>query len=96
MFIHKVDGLNDDTKMETQRDIHQRATDDMIEADLEQQVGWLIGWLADWFDESKDYVIQQNIHQRVTDDMIEADSWMVGWLVGFVIGWLVGLVSWFG
>jgi len=38
VFIHKVDGLNDDTKMETQRDIHQRATDDMIEADLEQQV----------------------------------------------------------
>ncbi|XP_023337992.1 ras-related GTP-binding protein C isoform X2 [Eurytemora carolleeae] len=36
VFIHKVDGLSDDTKMETQRDIHQRATDDMIEAGLEQ------------------------------------------------------------
>ena len=42
VFIHKVDGLNDDTKMETQRDIHQRATDDMIEADLEQEVGWFV------------------------------------------------------
>ena len=38
VFIHKVDGLSDDTKMETQRDIHQRATDDLIEAGLEQQV----------------------------------------------------------
>ena len=24
VFIHKVDGLSDDTKMETQRDIHQK------------------------------------------------------------------------
>merc|ERR1719391_939404 len=32
VFIHKVDGLSDDTKMETQRDIHQRANDDIIEA----------------------------------------------------------------
>ena len=38
VFIHKVDGLSDDTKMETQRDIHQRATDDLVEAGLEQQV----------------------------------------------------------
>merc|ERR1719410_1083665 len=38
VFIHKVDGLSDDTKMETQRDIHQRATDDLIEVGLEQQV----------------------------------------------------------
>merc|ERR1719315_786726 len=38
VFIHKVDGLSDDTKMETQRDIHQRATDDLLEAGLEQQV----------------------------------------------------------
>uniref|UniRef100_A0A0A9ZEL5 Ras-related GTP-binding protein C n=1 Tax=Lygus hesperus TaxID=30085 RepID=A0A0A9ZEL5_LYGHE len=32
VFIHKVDGLNEDTKMETQRDIHQRATDDLRDA----------------------------------------------------------------
>merc|ERR1719244_1722847 len=38
VFIHKVDGLSDDTKMETQRDIHQRATDDLVESGLEQQV----------------------------------------------------------
>merc|ERR1719334_1291841 len=38
VFIHKVDGLSDDTKMETQRDIHQRATDDLVETGLEQQV----------------------------------------------------------
>jgi len=38
VFIHKVDGLSDDTKMDTQRDIHQRATDDLTEAGLEQEV----------------------------------------------------------
>merc|ERR1719228_187158 len=38
VFIHKVDGLSDDTKMDNQRDIHQRATDDLTEAGLEQQV----------------------------------------------------------
>ncbi|CAB4054582.1 RRAGC_D [Lepeophtheirus salmonis] len=30
VFIHKVDGLPDDTKMVTQRDIHQRATDELL------------------------------------------------------------------
>jgi len=32
-----VDGLSDDTKMETQRDIHQRAMDDLVESGLEQK-----------------------------------------------------------
>lgn len=32
VFIHKVDGLGDDFKMESQRDIHQRATDDLADA----------------------------------------------------------------
>lgn len=31
VFIHKVDGLGDDFKMESQRDIHQRAIDDLID-----------------------------------------------------------------
>lgn len=31
VFIHKVDGLGDDFKMESQRDIHQRATDDLTD-----------------------------------------------------------------
>lgn len=35
VFIHKVDGLTDDHKIETQRDIHQRANDDLIDAGLE-------------------------------------------------------------
>lgn len=35
VFIHKVDGLSDDHKIETQRDIHQRATDDLADAGLE-------------------------------------------------------------
>ncbi|GBP29256.1 Ras-related GTP-binding protein D [Eumeta japonica] len=35
VFIHKVDGLSDDYKMESQRDIHQRATDDLADAGLE-------------------------------------------------------------
>ncbi|KAB0795787.1 hypothetical protein PPYR_09848 [Photinus pyralis] len=32
VFIHKVDGLGDDFKMESQRDIHQRANDDLSDA----------------------------------------------------------------
>lgn len=32
VFIHKVDGINDDLKLETQRDIHQRANDDLADA----------------------------------------------------------------
>ncbi|RDD37477.1 Ras-related GTP-binding protein C [Trichoplax sp. H2] len=35
VFIHKVDGLSDDHKIEVQRDIHQRATGDMEDASLE-------------------------------------------------------------
>jgi len=35
VFIHKVDGLSDDHKTETQRDIHQRATDELSDAGLE-------------------------------------------------------------
>ena len=34
VFIHKVDGLSDDHKIETQRDIHQRANDDLADAGL--------------------------------------------------------------
>ncbi|XP_069829673.1 ras-related GTP-binding protein D [Dendropsophus ebraccatus] len=36
IFIHKVDGLSDDHKIETQRDIHQRANDDLTDAGLEK------------------------------------------------------------
>ncbi|XP_077989975.1 ras-related GTP-binding protein C-like isoform X2 [Glandiceps talaboti] len=35
VFIHKVDGLSDDHKIETQRDIHQRATDELADASLD-------------------------------------------------------------
>ena len=35
VFIHKVDGLADDRKIEAQRDIHQRATDDLADAGLD-------------------------------------------------------------
>ena len=35
VFIHKVDGLSDDHKIETHRDIHQRANDDLADADLD-------------------------------------------------------------
>ena len=31
MFIHKVDGLSDDYKIETQRDIHQKANDELAD-----------------------------------------------------------------
>uniref|UniRef100_A0A4W4H920 Ras-related GTP-binding protein n=1 Tax=Electrophorus electricus TaxID=8005 RepID=A0A4W4H920_ELEEL len=36
VFVHKVDGLSDDHKIETQRDIHQRANDDLADASLEK------------------------------------------------------------
>ena len=35
VFIHKVDGLSDDQKIESQRDIHQRANDDLLDAGFE-------------------------------------------------------------
>ena len=34
VFIHKVDGLSDDHKIETQRDIYQRANDSLTDMDL--------------------------------------------------------------
>ncbi|KAK3868259.1 hypothetical protein Pcinc_026331 [Petrolisthes cinctipes] len=36
VFIHKVDGLSDDIKFETQRDIHQRANDKLSNSGMEQ------------------------------------------------------------
>ncbi|XP_039265096.2 ras-related GTP-binding protein C-like [Styela clava] len=36
VFIHKVDGLSDDQKMDTQREIHQRANEDLHEAAIER------------------------------------------------------------
>ncbi|KAG0415076.1 hypothetical protein HPB47_007762 [Ixodes persulcatus] len=35
VFIHKVDGLSDDHKIETQREIHQRASDDLADVGLD-------------------------------------------------------------
>lgn len=35
VFIHKVDGLSDDQKIESQRDIHQRANDNLSDAGFE-------------------------------------------------------------
>ena len=35
VFIHKVDGLSDDDKMDKQRDIHQRANEDLQDAGLD-------------------------------------------------------------
>jgi Ras-related GTP-binding protein C/D len=69
VFIHKVDGLSDDTKMETQRDIHQRANDDIIEAGLEQQVN-LSFYLTSIYDhsifEAFSKVVQKLIPQLAT------------------------------
>lgn len=36
VFIHKVDGLSDEHKIEAQRDIQQRATDELADAHLDQ------------------------------------------------------------
>ena len=38
VFIHKVDGLSDETKLETQRDICQRWADDCADLGLETEV----------------------------------------------------------
>lgn len=38
VFIHKVDSLSDDTRMETQRDIHQRVQDELQDAGLENVI----------------------------------------------------------
>ncbi|XP_050540706.1 ras-related GTP-binding protein C [Daktulosphaira vitifoliae] len=38
VFIHKVDGLTEDTKMETQREIHQRANDDLVDSGDDQKI----------------------------------------------------------
>merc|ERR1719154_499201 len=69
VFIHKVDGLSDDTKMEDQRDIHQRATDDLVEAGLEQQVH-LSFYLTSIYDysifEAFSKVVQKLIPQLAT------------------------------
>lgn len=35
MFIHKVDALSDEYKIDTQRDIQQRITDELADHDLE-------------------------------------------------------------
>ncbi|KAI9095161.1 Gtr1/RagA G protein conserved region-domain-containing protein [Phlyctochytrium arcticum] len=35
VFVHKVDGLSDDHKIETQRDIHQRISDELSDAQLD-------------------------------------------------------------
>lgn len=35
VFIHKVDGLSDDDKMDKQRDIHQRANEDLQDSALD-------------------------------------------------------------
>lgn len=34
VFIHKIDGLTEDNKIETQRDIHQRAMDDLSDSGM--------------------------------------------------------------
>lgn len=42
VFIHKVDGLSDDHKIEKQRDIHKRANDDLTDTGLEHiHLRWL-------------------------------------------------------
>lgn len=35
VFIHKVDGLSDEHKIQKQRDIHKRANDDLTDAGLQ-------------------------------------------------------------
>lgn len=53
VFIHKVDGLSDDHKIETQRDIHQRANDDLADASLEKLHLRLVSISVKWSQYSK-------------------------------------------
>jgi Ras-related GTP-binding protein C/D len=46
VFIHKVDGLPDDNKMDINREIFQRANDDLVDAGFEQiHLRWVSGEL---------------------------------------------------
>lgn len=50
VFIHKVDGLSDDHKIEKQRDIHKRANDDLADAGLERiHLRWVFSFTV-WVD----------------------------------------------
>jgi len=43
VFIHKVDGLSDDDRMDKQRDIHQRANEDLQDAGLDVSLRSVVG-----------------------------------------------------
>lgn len=47
VFIHKVDGLSDEHKSETQREIHQRATEDLHEAGVDVQYSFSLTSIYD-------------------------------------------------
>jgi hypothetical protein len=38
VFIHKVDGLSEETKMEAHQHIYQRVLDDLIEVGMDGQI----------------------------------------------------------
>ena len=49
VFIHKVDGLSDDNKIETQRDILQRATDELADAGMDNiRLRWSVSTFYSW------------------------------------------------
>ncbi|XP_040575012.1 ras-related GTP-binding protein C [Lepeophtheirus salmonis] len=67
VFIHKVDGLPDDTKMVTQRDIHQRATDELSEMCLEIHLTFYLTSIYDYsIFEAFSKVVQKLIPQLPT------------------------------
>ncbi|MGH0163256.1 UNVERIFIED_CONTAM: hypothetical protein FKN15_057188 [Acipenser sinensis] len=83
VFIHKVDGLSDDHKIETQRDIHQRANDDLADAGLEKlhlrayRVNPEINFevfihKVDGLSDDHKIETQRDIHQRANDDLADA------------------------
>nr|ACO15112.1 Ras-related GTP-binding protein C [Caligus clemensi] len=67
VFIHKVDGLSDDTKMDAQRDIHQRATDELSEMCLEIHLTFYLTSIYDYsIFEAFSKVVQKLIPQLPT------------------------------
>lgn len=63
VFIHKVDGLTEDNKMETQRDIHQRANDDLTDSGI-HKVFSSFSFISKFISISFKFVREKNKEER--------------------------------
>ncbi|ODV90481.1 hypothetical protein CANCADRAFT_106914 [Tortispora caseinolytica NRRL Y-17796] len=72
VFIHKVDGLSDDFRLDTRRDIEQRVNDELIDADIENQVS-LSFHLTSIFDHSI-YEALSLVIQKLTPELPQLEN----------------------